>query len=336
MTDAVACGRKEKIPPPSLSTTTIVRSTPRRREGDERAGVVGEGDVADQQRRRARGLPARPPIAVETTPSMPLAPRLQCTASPVRGAPYHSTSRTGIDDDTTSEPPSGTRSDDRPRHRRARSTSRAARARRRSPLERALRRGASGRATACRRRRSCGPAAHGRAGPDRRRRGGRRSGRDRPTCRANRPGRAPPPIRAATAPSTFDAGGAPTCSTTVGRVVGGEALVAQERVERRHRRRMRRAGARARVGEHWPADRGGQLVDRLLPRAGADVASGDDHASLFIEVAGEGLEIVLGEGSAAHHVAPAGHAAGARRPRAGMRRRELADLPQRAVRGTAG
>ena len=51
---SVACGRNEKMPPPSLSTTTIRRSTPRRRRRGERAGVVDEGDVAEQHDRRSR------------------------------------------------------------------------------------------------------------------------------------------------------------------------------------------------------------------------------------------------------------------------------------------
>ena len=40
---------------------------------------------------------------------MPLAPRLACTTTPsASDPPNHSTSRTGIDDDTTNEPPAGT------------------------------------------------------------------------------------------------------------------------------------------------------------------------------------------------------------------------------------
>ena len=49
----VACGRNEKMPPPSLSTTTIVRSTPRPASAEQPVGVVQERDVTDQQRGRA-------------------------------------------------------------------------------------------------------------------------------------------------------------------------------------------------------------------------------------------------------------------------------------------
>ncbi len=48
------------------------------------------------------------PTAVDSTPSMPLAPRLASTRRPERGTANHSTSRTGIDDDTTRVAPSGT------------------------------------------------------------------------------------------------------------------------------------------------------------------------------------------------------------------------------------
>ena len=51
--------------------------------------------------------PSATPTAVDTTPSMPLAPRLATWRSPSRGAAYHSTSRTGIDDELTSVAPSG-------------------------------------------------------------------------------------------------------------------------------------------------------------------------------------------------------------------------------------
>ena len=104
-----ACGRNEKMPPPSLSTTTIVRSMPR--VARRRAGrcvscrkasrrpaatvgprVVAEGDARPRstRRRRCRWRPGwRGPQPV------------------VAGAAYHSRSRIGIDDDTTSAPPGG-------------------------------------------------------------------------------------------------------------------------------------------------------------------------------------------------------------------------------------
>ena len=50
---------------------------------------------------------AATPIAVDSRPSMPLAPRLPSTRSPSRGAMNASRSRTGIELPTTSVPPSG-------------------------------------------------------------------------------------------------------------------------------------------------------------------------------------------------------------------------------------
>ena len=41
------------------------------------------------------------PTAVLTTPSIPLVPRFECTVTPEVVVPNHSTSRIGIDDDTT-------------------------------------------------------------------------------------------------------------------------------------------------------------------------------------------------------------------------------------------
>ena len=46
------------MPPPSLSTTTIVRSAPRRLEPEQAVAVVEQGDIADQQRRRGGRAPA--------------------------------------------------------------------------------------------------------------------------------------------------------------------------------------------------------------------------------------------------------------------------------------
>ncbi len=51
--------------------------------------------------------PGPRPTAVDTTPSMPLAPRLACTSMSHRGATYHSRSRIGIEEDTTSGRPGG-------------------------------------------------------------------------------------------------------------------------------------------------------------------------------------------------------------------------------------
>ena len=89
----VACGRNEKIPPPSLSTTTIRRSASRVIEADEGVAVVHERQVADQHDRRRAPSSARP-SAVDTTPSMPLAPRLawaraRRTAEPLEIADRH-------------------------------------------------------------------------------------------------------------------------------------------------------------------------------------------------------------------------------------------------------
>ena len=102
---AVAGARKEKIPPPPLSATTTV------------SGAVAAGRPGPTRRGGRRGPPPAPrwdpsasatPSGVDTTPSIPLAPRLASTrGGSARGAPKASTSRTGMDDDTTSGAPAG-------------------------------------------------------------------------------------------------------------------------------------------------------------------------------------------------------------------------------------
>ena len=110
---AAAWGRKEKIPPPSLSTTTSVQvdaAPPAARAGRP---VVQEGEVADQRdavgaRRHGtgRGRP-RPSGGGRAPRRCRWRPGWRAPAGRPGARPYHSTSRTGIDDDTTSVAPSG-------------------------------------------------------------------------------------------------------------------------------------------------------------------------------------------------------------------------------------
>ena len=95
-----AWGRNEKMPPPSLSTTTTTRSMPR---SVEPISPLLSCSKARSPSSTAVGepLPIATPTAVDKTPSIPLAPLLACTVTPRRGTAYHSRSRTGIDDDTT-------------------------------------------------------------------------------------------------------------------------------------------------------------------------------------------------------------------------------------------
>ena len=94
-----ACGRNEKMPPPSLSTTTMVRSS-------RPAGRARGGRWCRAGRRRRR--PARRVGASECERHADRGghARRRCRWRPgwraptrrARGAPYHSRSRTGIDD----------------------------------------------------------------------------------------------------------------------------------------------------------------------------------------------------------------------------------------------
>ena len=94
---------------------------PRLVRADHQAGaVVQEGQVAHQRVRRSAACARAAPIAVDTVPSMPEAPRLASTSG---GSASHgsarSRSRTALDDPATSSPPAGTAARDQPGHREA-------------------------------------------------------------------------------------------------------------------------------------------------------------------------------------------------------------------------
>ena len=105
-----ATGRKWKMPPPSLSISTIVELQAEARRGQQAADVVGERDVADQQHDRARAPPRR-----RRTRSRPCRRsrsrrgwRARAAASS-RAGKNVSTSRTGIEEATTSVASAGSR-----------------------------------------------------------------------------------------------------------------------------------------------------------------------------------------------------------------------------------
>ena len=98
----VATSRNEKIPPPWLSATTTVRS-------GANPSARTRAETSWRKARSPTRATAGPPVAtatpqaVDTTPSMPLTPRLASTLAGVDRRPaYDSTSRMGIDADTTS------------------------------------------------------------------------------------------------------------------------------------------------------------------------------------------------------------------------------------------
>ena len=91
------------MPPPSLSTTTIRRSADRSRR---RTSALESCTNAMSPTRTTVGVPVSArPSAVDTTPSMPLAPRFAWARA--SGPPNHSRSRTGIEDATTSSTSAG-------------------------------------------------------------------------------------------------------------------------------------------------------------------------------------------------------------------------------------
>ena len=99
-----ACGKNEKIDPPSLLVTTTDMSTVRRFNASRpftscnKATSPISNEVGEPE-------PSATPTAVLTTPSIPLAPRFECTVTPLVTEPNHSTSRIGMEDETTSWSP---------------------------------------------------------------------------------------------------------------------------------------------------------------------------------------------------------------------------------------
>ena len=99
------------MPPPSLLTTTRHRSgrgSPGRASGRaRRAGTARSPSRAPAGPPPAAWCASAAPIAEDTSPSMPLAPRLASTRRPARGAMCRSRSRTGRLDATHSSAPAG-------------------------------------------------------------------------------------------------------------------------------------------------------------------------------------------------------------------------------------
>ena len=90
------------MPPPSLSSTTIVSAMPSRRAASRPPRSWSQRDVAGQQH-DGPGRAAATPKAVDTVPSIPFAPRLASTRGGAsRAGKNVSTSRTGIEEATTS------------------------------------------------------------------------------------------------------------------------------------------------------------------------------------------------------------------------------------------
>ena len=185
------------------------------------------------------------------TPSIPLAPRFECTVISLRGVPNHSTSRTGIDDATTRWPPAGMPaviarampgSERLPSPASAlSSTSRAILS---AASHRSIQAGSRGWVSSAARREHSAPIeawtcrAPTRFGSETRPTG------DTATCFALDP--------ASHCANTFDAGGIPNCSTTAGRWARGKLGVSQERIEP-HYGRLQHLTPRKRIGHDRPS-----------------------------------------------------------------------------------
>ena len=102
-----ATGRKSKIPPPSLLSKTIVSRRSRRRAAS-RPPMSCASATSPMSRTTGPRPAAAAPKALDTVPSIPLAPRLQSTrGGSGRAGQNVSMSRTGIEDATNSVACSG-------------------------------------------------------------------------------------------------------------------------------------------------------------------------------------------------------------------------------------
>ena len=245
---APATGRKSKIPPPPLSISTIVSGTPMRRRGQQRPGVVGER-TSPIRSTTGRGSPRRRRRRSRSSRRCRWRRgwRARAAASPRAGRTV-STSRTGIDEATTSVASGG-----RPRaelQRDPRLAELVAEQRRRCRAPRAA--SASRQARRPRRRRpapwrpaaSASSSAAGSASTV-------RSQTCAGSCQA--PSGSTRTWTASSPPSHsrsgLDVGRSPTRSTARGRGRGGERRDAQQRVVVRDRA-VAAARAGQRVGEH--------------------------------------------------------------------------------------
>ena len=258
------------MPPPSLLSSTIASGRSSRRAASRPPMSWAR---ATSPMSRTVGRPAAAtPKAVETVPSMPLAPRLESTrGGRSRAGKNVSTSRTGIEEATTRVASAGRRT---PSSAATRGSERLGKRGRDRGGRRAV--GAASTSPASR-----GPCAAARAPA--------RAGR-RPTIVATAPAGSCHASSASNAicsalvepvqPLAQRLGGRQVADAQheVGRVAGGPLGVAQQRVVVRDRcRAAARAGQR--VGEQRQRERVGERGERLAEAGVALAAARDDHAA---------------------------------------------------------
>ena len=277
------------MPPPSLSSSTIVSCRPRRRAASRPPTSCGERDVADQQHDRPVRRGRATPNAVETVPSIPLAPRLESTRGGVvarRGR----TSRRRAPASRRRRPASRRRGSAAPSSAATRGSLRPS-----PPSARAI---AAAAARSARRQRSSQSRSRGARCRSRQRgeRGARVGGehdrRDAPAGSCHAPSGSNAICSASSSPcshwrSGLEVGRSPTRSTSSGACAPREGRVAQQRVVVRDR-----GGAAARAGQRLgeQRDRGavGERGERGAEPRVALGAPGDQHARAgALELGGE-------------------------------------------------
>ena len=289
-----ATGRKWKIPPPSLLSSTIVSFSPSRAAASS-PPMSWASATSPISSTTGPSPAAAAPNADETVPSIPLAPRLESTrGGSSRAGKNVSTSRTGIEEATNSvasaaaatRPSSAATSGSD-----SSSPSACARALAGARRRRRARRRATRARSGLPRRRSCSsssarvgratriPTTRVRVLPG-------ALGVDRDLRRSSSPASQPR--------SGLEVGRSPTRITSSGRCALGERGVAQQRVVVGDRGRPA-ARARQRIGEQREAGARGE-AGQLARGDGVALGAGDDHA-------------------AAERVAPSGRSARGRRHR---------------------
>ena len=268
------------MPPPPLSIRTIVSGSSRRRAAS-RPPMSWASATSPISSTTGPRPSAAAPKALETVPSIPLAPRLHSTrGGSGRTGQKVSMSRTGIEEATNSVACAGSSTPSSAAT--AGSLRPPAASTPRSPRRRARRRCATRRASRGRRRRA--RRDRPRARPASARAPARASRRAPPPGPARRPRRRGSPAGCRREPAShsrsgLEVGRSPTRSTRSGRCALGERGVAQQRVVVRDRGIPRRAPGQ-RVGEQRPAgDSAERRGGRAERRASALVAARDEHAA---------------------------------------------------------
>ena len=290
-TSGCAWGRNEKMPPPSLSTSTIVADRSWRRAATSALRSC-RNDTSPTTSATGPAAAAADPSAVDTTPSMPFAPRFETDriAAAVDGS-QPSRSRTGIELPAHSTAPSGQRVRERRRTARPRT---ARRARSSQPPSRGASAARSASSQSRSRLPSAGAAVPRRIGERVRGRARRRHGRTSPAAAPARSSRRRldddlrrPRVRSAARASAWTSA-SPRPDDEVRACASVQRPGPHELVRRARRRSDRSCGPRAEAGQRIGEDRVAGRPRRVAAMASGSTGRRRGPATMRPRAAGRG------------------------------------------------